>query len=81
VWVAARPELGPSRLGMAIRSEVGTAVERNRLRRRLREIFRSLELVRPADVVVAASSEAAGRNFHDLRDVTRSALRKTGALA
>ena len=80
VWVASRAEDGPSRLGMAVRSGVGSAVARNRLRRRLRELFRSLDVVPGNDVVVSASPEAAGRNFQELREVLTGALTKAGAL-
>ena len=78
VWAAARPDEGPSRLGMSVRATVGTAVERNRLRRRLREIFRALEPAPGRDIVVAATKEAAGRNFQELQTVVSKALAKAG---
>jgi ribonuclease P protein component len=35
-----RPDSGPARLGFTVSKKVGNAVERNRVRRRLREIVR-----------------------------------------
>ena len=51
---ARRNELAISRLGMSVSRKVGTAVQRNRIRRRLRESFRLLQhdLPKELDVVV-----------------------------
>ncbi|HEU4407200.1 MAG TPA: ribonuclease P protein component [Polyangiaceae bacterium] len=38
--VAPNPAPGPSRVGLTVSKQVGNAVERNRVKRRLREIFR-----------------------------------------
>jgi len=38
--VRARPDNGPVRVGFTVSRKVGTAVERNRVRRRLREVVR-----------------------------------------
>jgi ribonuclease P protein component len=63
---------------MSVRATVGTAVERNRLRRRLRAIFCSLDPGPGTDIVIAASKEAAGRNFQELQTVVGAALEKAG---
>jgi ribonuclease P protein component len=63
---------------MAIRASVGTAVERNRLRRRLRAIFSASELAGGHDVIVQATSQAAGKNFQELAEVVGLALDRAG---
>lgn len=78
VWAAPREEPGETRLGMSIRATAGSAVERNRLRRRAREIFRAFDPGPDADVVVTASPEAIGRNFQQLSEVMTSAFEKAG---
>jgi ribonuclease P protein component len=40
VQVQARPQTGPARIGFTVAKQVGNAVERNRVRRRLREVVR-----------------------------------------
>ncbi|NJD56835.1 MAG: ribonuclease P protein component [Nitrospirae bacterium] len=52
--------IGHSRLGLAVGRKVGNAVARNRVKRRLREIFRKLFAEHPLchDVVVVARSTA-----------------------
>jgi ribonuclease P protein component len=79
VWAATRPDDGPARLGMSVRATVGNAVERNRLRRRIRAIFQDSDPRPGSDVVVAASKEAAGRNFQELKDVLQQAMSRAGA--
>lgn len=78
VWAAPTGSGTPGRLGMAVRAATGTAVERNRLRRRVREIFKAYDPM-GHDVVVSASKEAAGKNFQELRDVLVAALDRAGA--
>ena len=63
VYVLRRDELEPTRFGFIVGKAVGTAVKRNRVRRRLRAIGRGVLESRPAgaDIVVRAlpgSSEA-----------------------
>ncbi len=57
-----------SRLGFTVSTKVGCAVVRNRVRRRLREIYRLNEdrLVSGADVVVVARTRAASSDYHQL---------------
>lgn len=70
-------ELGHSRLGLTVPRKVGTAVVRNRVKRRLREAFRRswrFALVdRPADLLVRAQPSAGS--------ATQAQLRDEGALA
>jgi len=62
------PEAGPSRLGISVPRRVGGAVVRNRVRRRLREIFRrNRALLRiPVRLVIHARPSAAAASFEDL---------------
>ncbi len=79
------------RIGIVVSKKVGKAVVRNRVRRRLKESFRSLlekplnpQLTRqgvPAfDVVVVTRPEAAEADYWQLRRALEHALRKAGAL-
>jgi ribonuclease P protein component len=56
----ARPD-GTTRLGLTVSSKVGNAVVRNRIRRRLRELFRTQRerLPKGLDVVLIARAQAA----------------------
>jgi ribonuclease P protein component len=57
-----------NRLGLTVSTKVGCAVVRNRVRRRLREIYRLNEdkLARGVDVVVVARVRAASSDYHRL---------------
>ena len=57
-----------SRLGLTVSTKVGCAVVRNRVRRRLREIYRLHEerVLGGRDVVVVARSRAASSDYHQL---------------
>jgi ribonuclease P protein component len=68
------------RLGISVSRRVGGAVTRNRVRRRLREIFRrSRELFgsRAADVVLNARPSASEATFEELSQEYRSLLVKS----
>lgn len=62
-------ELPYCRLGLAVSKKVGNAVVRNRIKRRLREIFRHQLTDRPLryDFVVVARSASAEAEFSDLQ--------------
>ena len=57
-----------NRLGFTVSTKVGRAVTRNRVRRRLREIYRLHEdvLALGCDVVVVARTRAASSDYHQL---------------
>ena len=57
-----------NRLGLTVSTKVGCAVVRNRVRRRLREIYRLNEgaLACGCDVVVVARVRAASSDYHQL---------------
>lgn len=75
-------EGSPARLGMAVSRKVGKAVVRNRVRRRLREIFRlhQHDFRAPGDVVVVARPSAATATYRELESDLLSALRRLEAL-
>jgi len=64
-----RDDSGPSRIGLTISKKVGSAVERNRVRRRLCELVRrrGAPLMRPhCDYVLVGRRAALGRPFATL---------------
>jgi len=76
--VLVRPEKDRVRLGIVTTRKVGSAVIRNRVRRRIREIFRlhQFELVSGIWLVTIARVSAANAGFQDLeRDWLRLAER------
>ena len=70
--------IGRPRLGLSVSKKVGTAVKRNLVRRRLKEIFRSLLADVPGDLdlFVSARSVAAHASFEELEGEFRRALGK-----
>ncbi len=71
---------GP-RVGLTVTKSVGGAVERNRVRRRLKEALRAaapLEAEGDHDYVLMARREALGRRFGALVDDVRTAFRAAG---
>ena len=70
---------GPPRVGFTVTKKVGTATERNRVRRRLRELVKRLDAVsmRPhSDYVLVGRRDALTRDFATLLDDLRSALHR-----
>ena len=77
--VQARPrdDGGPVRIGFTVTKKNGTATERNRIRRRLRELVKRLDVItmRPhSDYVLVGRRAALNRGFATMLDDLRSAL-------
>ena len=74
VLYARRNRLGHNRLGLTVGTKVGCAVVRNKVRRRLREIYRlNREALMPGyDLIVVARARAARSSYRQLeRDFLR----------
>ena len=74
-----RDDQGPIRVGFTVTKKNGTAAERNRIRRRLRELVKRLDVIsmRPHhDYVLVGRREALTRDFAVMLDDLRSALRR-----
>lgn len=69
-----------TRLGLRVPRRVGTAVERNRVRRLLREAYRQLRgELPPGWYVLVARSECAGMGIMELREALGSLVKKAEA--
>lgn len=77
VQTRARDDGGPIRVGFTVTKKVGTATERNRVRRRLRELVKRLDVIsmRPHhDYVIVGRRTALDRGFETMFNDLRSAL-------
>jgi ribonuclease P protein component len=77
-----RTDLGSSRFGLATSRALGSAVVRNRVRRRLREALRSMApRLRPGwDVLVIARPGLVGADHRTLLETLTRLLRRSGVL-
>jgi len=81
-YVVTTPEDRPARFGFIVSKQVGTAVTRNTVRRRLKAVCaEALPQLRPgADVVIRALPSAASADFGALRaEVNRCLARRAAA--
>ena len=72
-----RDDAGPVLVGFTVSKKVGTATERNRVRRRLRELVKRLDAVSMhphSDYVLVGRRAALGRGFTTMSDDLRGAL-------
>lgn len=76
------PDVQIRRLGLVTSGKVGNAVHRNRLKRRLREIFRlhKHQLLPGTDVIFVSRPDGAALNYHQLEDIVLSQWRKAGTI-
>lgn len=81
-WLV-RPEASRSRVGVVTPRAAGSAVQRSRLRRRLRELFRRYqhELAGPVDVVLVARAALAQRSWAEMEHDFLEAARQGSLLA
>jgi ribonuclease P protein component len=74
-----RDDDGPVRVGFTVTKKHGTATERNRIRRRLRELVKRVDVIsmRPhSDYVLVGRRAALNRDFSTMLDDLRSALHR-----
>ena len=74
-----RDDDGPVRVGFTVTRKHGTATERNRIRRRLRELVKRLDVLsmRPhSDYVLVGRRAALNRDFATMLDDLRAALHR-----
>ncbi len=74
-----RGDNGPIRVGFTVTKKNGSAPERNRIRRRLRELVKRLDVItmRPhSDYVLVGRRAALNRDFATMLDDLRSALHR-----
>ena|SRR3974390_2396236 len=74
-----RDDKGPIRVGFTVTKKHGTATERNRIRRRLRELVKRVDVItmRPhSDYVLVGRRAALTRDFATMLDDLRSALHR-----
>jgi len=66
--LALRNQVGTTRMGFTVTTKVGNAVVRNRIRRRLRELYRQRRASLPdgVDVVIVARASAPDADFQKL---------------
>lgn len=73
----ARPDDGPIRIGFTVTKKNGTATERNRIRRRLRELVKRVDPVSMHahhDYVLVGRRDALSRDFATMLDDLRAAF-------
>jgi ribonuclease P protein component len=76
-----REDRGPIRIGFTVTKKNGTATERNRIRRRLRELVKRVDVlsIRPhSDYVLVGRRAALDRDFTTMLADLRSALHRLG---
>ena len=74
-----RNDDGPIRIGFTVTKKHGTATERNRIRRRLRELVKRLDVItmRPhSDYVLVGRRAALTRDFSTMLDDLRAAMHR-----
>ena len=75
--------IGEPRLGLSVSKKVGTAVKRNKVRRRLKELFCSSAKHLPDDLdfVISARPAAAEASFEELNEEFSRSVRRLGKSA
>lgn len=81
VMKAVPNSLGLSRYGFSVGKHLGTAVVRNRTKRRLREIMRLTPLKTGWDIVLIARKPAAGAGYAEMEETVKSLLSRARLMA
>jgi len=70
-----------TRIGLTVTKKVGISVQRNRIKRVIREVFRLLEEIIPGnDLVIIAKKAAVNLGYSQARDSLRFLLYRAGIL-
>jgi len=80
--IARKNQVGSSRLGITVSKKVGNAVQRNRIKRLVREFFRlnRLRLSTPQDIVIIAKKDMPPLTYQDVcRELERRLIKNSGA--
>ena len=72
---------GTNRFGFTVGKRTGSAVVRNTIKRRLREIVRHTPVKSGWDIIFIARGRARSANYHQLMASVRGLLRRAGLLA
>ena len=80
VFVTESIDVGPARLGMAIRRSAGNAVARNKTKRRVREAWRKLAVADDLDVVIRVGKDGVDASYQEMEKHMIGALESAGAL-
>lgn len=75
-FVACHTDADITRVGFSVSKQVGGAVTRNRVKRRLRTIVRSLEWVPGFDLVIVARTGADSVSYGELQGIVVQNARK-----
>ena len=75
-------QLRQTRLGITASKKVGKSVQRNRVKRLIREAFRmlKLELLPSYDIVVVSRAAACGLSMHQVRESLRKLFQRASIL-
>ncbi len=71
---------GATRIGFTVSKRLGKAVMRNLIRRRFREVVRTLPLKQGVDIVISGRPPVAKSTFADMQDALLSTFRRAGVL-
>ena len=75
-FVALRTDSGITRVGFSVGKQVGGAVIRNRVKRRLRMIVRGMDWIPGFDLVIVARSGAESASYGELERIVSQNARK-----
>ena len=82
--VLGRGDAAPARFGLTVTKKAGNAVERNRIRRRLREAVRvcaGADMAPGHDYVIVGRQELLAARFNDIRAELSARLRRHGQIS